>query len=305
MGRAAEEAWNRLPANWRERAPLIAAGSCIHAASRRFSNREQSESTWFLRNETLLLTLRELVMQSFKPDDQIRLCVIGCSTGAEMYSILWALRSACPNLKILPIGIDISEAAVAKAKAARYTRQDSEILRGFLGSEPRPLPEETILGLFEICGDELTIKHWIREGAHFQVADARDPQLPQKLGLQDVVVANNFLIHMKPPLAKACLANVVRLVRPGGIFVCRGVDLDVRERAVREFGLIPVAAQIEEIHNSELDVDARHWWPWRYFGLEPLSKRRKNWIQRYASIFRLPPAAPCVESRRPAGASSS
>ena len=288
MRRAAEQGWERLPVKWRESAALIAAGSWVHRVSCRFSQREQSESTWFLRNEALLLTIRDLVMERFKRDEQIRLCVVGCSTGAEMYSILCVWRKACPNLNVVPIGIDISEPAVSKAEAARYTRGDSEIVRGFLRSEPKPLPEESIAELFETSGNELRVKDWIRRGANFQVADARDPELARKLGFQDVVVANNFLVHMKPPAATACLWNVIRLVRPGGILVCRGVDLDVRERAVRDFGLTPVILRIEEIHDSELNIDARRYWPWRYFGLEPLNKKRKDWMERYASIFRVP-----------------
>lgn len=269
---------------------MIAAGRMIHAVSCGLSNREQSESTWFLRNQPLLLTIRDVVTQDFNTDEEIRCCVAGCSTGAELYSILWALRKARPQLKIVPIGFDISETVVAKAQAARYARVGSEIMRGFLGSEPKPLSEETIAELFEANGNELRVKDWIRKGAKFEVADARDPELARKLGPQDVVVANNFLVHMKPPAATACLWNVIRLVRPGGILVCRGVDLNVRERAVREFGLAPVILRIEEIHDSEPDIDARRYWPWRYFGLEPLNKGRKDWVQRYASIFRVPKA---------------
>jgi hypothetical protein len=103
-----------------------------------------------------------------------------------------------------------------------------------------------------------------------------------------MVIANNFLVHMKQREATACLGNVIRLVRPNGFFVCRGVDLDIRERAVDRLNLRPIPIRIEQIHGADPDLDARRHWPWKYYGLEPLDKKRKNWVQRYACVFQAP-----------------
>ena len=53
------------------------------------------------------------------------------------------------------------------------------------------------------------------------------------------------------------MINLARLVRPGGLFVCRGVDLDVREKTIERLGFKPVTSYNEEIHNSEEKRDAR------------------------------------------------
>jgi hypothetical protein len=53
-------------------------------------------------------------------------------------------------------------------------------------------------------------------------------------------------------------------------------------------GLTPVATRIEEIHGADPDWDARKDWPWRYWALEPMNKKRRHWVERYAAIFRLP-----------------
>jgi SAM-dependent methyltransferase len=267
---------------------LLAAGSWIHKLALTFSGRSQSKSTWFLRNEPLLLTIRDLVAGGFISDLALRLCVVGCSTGNEIYSILWMIRKAQPNLKILPIGIDISESAIARARAGRYSLHDSEITAGPLHSRSKPvLSEESIRELFDKNGEQLKIKNWIAEGIRWEVGDARDPGIVEKLGVQDIVIANNFLVHMKQREATACLGNILRLVKPDGFFVCRGVDLDIREIAAERFRLRPVQMRIEEIHNADPDLDARRSWPWKYYGLEPLDKRRKNWVRRYASVFQV------------------
>ena len=105
------------------------------------------------------------------------------------------------------------------------------------------------------------------------------------------MIANNFLVHMNDKEATACMINLARLVRPGGLFVCRGVDLDVREKTIERLGFKPVTSYIEEIHNSEEKRDARKNWPWAYWSLEPLDKSKRNWSQGYSARFQAPPAS--------------
>jgi len=97
-----------------------------------------------------------------------------------------------------------------------------------------------------------------------------------------------LLIHMEKAEAVACTRNLLQLVRPGGMFVCRGIDLDVREEVAADFGLRPITSHLEEIHYADAALDAPSGWPWHYWGLEPLDKSRKNWLHRYAAIFQVP-----------------
>ena len=111
------------------------------------------------------------------------------------------------------------------------------------------------------------------------------------------MIANNFLIFMREHEATTCLRGIVQFVKPGGLLLCRGVDLDVRERVARQFRLQPIVLRIEELH--EINVRERRGWPWEYWGLEPLDKTRKDWARRYATIFQVPMfigRAGCYES---------
>jgi SAM-dependent methyltransferase len=90
---------------------------------------------------------------------------------------------------------------------------------------------------------------------------------------------------MEPAEAERCLRNIARLVRPGGYLVVSGIDLDVRSKVAKSLSWKPVTAAIEDIHNG--DRSLRLSWPWRYWGLEPLDRTRRDWEVRYASIFEL------------------
>jgi chemotaxis methyl-accepting protein methylase len=287
--------WQRLPSGLQERPSARYLNRLIHSLSRTFSSRKQSHvaptTTRFRRYPPLLLTITDLI-NSLPQGDTVRLCVMGCSTGAELYSVLWAVRKTRADLNFLAMGVDISASAMEKAKAGRYSISDKEL---------SGLPEKFWPELFDADQSILTIKPSLRGGVQWVVGDIRDDGLRARLGLQDIVIANNFLIFMKEREAANCLRNVVKCVRPGGLLLCRGVDLDVRERVARQFRLQPISLRIEELH--EINVRERRGWPWEYWGLEPLDKTRKDWVRRYATIFQVPrstdePNEPAVMSLR-------
>jgi chemotaxis methyl-accepting protein methylase len=276
LAKVGRTVWQHIPSGLQEWPPVRALGASIHVVVRRFSRRSQSHMTWFLRYPLMLQTIGEWVNDQ-KLGEPLRLCVAGCSTGAEMYSFLWAIRKARCDLKIQATGIDLAVAVIEKARAGRYQRNDPEM---------KGVSEESLSELFDLTQSGLRIKEPIAAGVEWIVADIRDARLRAQLGPQDIVVATNFLIHMREAEAAACLRDIVQLVRPGGLLVCRGIDLDVREHVARQFGLQPVSNRIEEIHNAELN-DLRNW-PWRYWATEALDKTRKDWARRYATIFQMP-----------------
>jgi hypothetical protein len=56
--------------------------------------------TFFFRNRPALELMRRLVNAKLD-DSTLRIAVLGCSIGAEAYSILWTVRSARLDLKVL------------------------------------------------------------------------------------------------------------------------------------------------------------------------------------------------------------
>jgi hypothetical protein len=100
-----------------------------------------------------------------------------------------------------------------------------------------------------------------------------------------MVVASNFLCHMARADAERCLSNIAQLVSPGGYLFVSGVDLDVRTKTAIGLGWEPVQDLIIEIHDGDRSVRAD--WPWEWWGLEPLNRRRSDWQTRYAAAFQI------------------
>lgn len=285
LGRS-QRVWRHLPDPVRDSRPARAYGSWSHALVRSSADREMYLGTLFLRNRPALELMRRLTADADR-DGPITIAVLGCSIGVEVYSIIWTLRAARPDLQFVIKAVDISPAVIEVAERGAYSAAASEMVNESIFAA---LTEAERTEIFDWHGDEATVKPWLREGIVWQVGDACDPDLVGDLGPQDLVVANNFLCHMAPVLAERGLRNLARLVRPGGHLFVTGVDLDVRTRVALELGWEPVVELRDEIHDGDRLVRAD--WPWRWWGLEPLDRRRPDWETRYSAAFRIRKPAP-------------
>jgi SAM-dependent methyltransferase len=276
-----EWAWNRLPSSLTKAHPIRFYGTLIHTLVKLRAVRKQYHGTYFVRNRAELELIRALSNQRPKGSTW-RITVLACSNGAEVYSILWTIRSERPDLKLIVHAIDISNDILEIAKKGVYSLKVHELVNSPIFER---LTEQEIEAIFDKEEGQFRIKSWIKEGINWQVADAGDPELVNRLGHQDIVVANRFLCHMTPLDADKCLRNVTHLVKPGGYLFVSGVDLEIRTKVALDLGWTPVPDLVEEIHNG--DASVRRDWPWKYWGLEPFNNKRHDWSVRYASVFRL------------------
>jgi SAM-dependent methyltransferase len=273
--------WNKLPASVTALSPIRSYGTFLHALVRMQGDRGQLFHTFFLRNRPALELIRRLVERG-TGTDTLRVAVLGCSAGAEVYSVAWIIRSARPDLKLIMHAVDISPQALELAKNGVYSTTASQ----FAGSDMFDrVTEAEIEELFDREGDAVTVKSWIKEGITWQVGDVGRSEIVSALGTQDIVVANNFLCHMDAPAAEKCLRNIAHLVGPRGYLFVSGIDLDIRTKVADELGWIPVQELLEEIHEGDPRMGVN--WPFNYSGLEPLNRRRRDWRVRYAAAFQL------------------
>ena len=273
--------WKRLPSKLRNTRLMRGYGTILHKLVLRRADRRQFIGTFFFRNRPQLELMRRLTGP--KPGGStLNIAILGCSIGAEIYSILSTLRAARPDLNVTACAVDNSAEVLNVAKEAVYTSQ----LCDFVGSSIFERMTDTEFGeMFESDGEVSRVKSWIREGISWQLGDAGDPGLVGVIGHQDMVVASNFLCHMQAAEAESCLRNMARLVKPGGHLIVTGIDLDIRAKVARELGWRPVLELIEDIHEG--DPTLRQDWPCEWWGLEPLSKDRPDWQMRYATAFSL------------------
>jgi len=273
--------WTSLPASVTALGPLRSYGNFLHTLVRLQSVRGQLPHTFFLRNRPALELLRRIVEKRPKADT-LKIAVLGCSAGAEAYSIAWKLRSARSDLKLILQAVDISERAIELAKSGVYSPAVSELMGTDMFDS---LTEGETKDLFDRSGDVLAVKSPIKEGIEWHVADVSKPEILDVVGLQDIVVANNFLCHMDVCVAEDCLRNIARVVGPDGYLFVSGIDLDIRTRVAEDLGWRPITELLEEIHYGDPRMTAG--WPWNYSALEPLNKKRSDWKVRYAAAFRL------------------
>jgi chemotaxis methyl-accepting protein methylase len=237
--------------------------------------------TLFLRNRPSLELMRRLIERRAR-GSTVRIAVLGCSIGVEVYSILWILRRDRPDLKIVVEAVDISPEVLEVARLGVYGPETFDMV----GSEVfERLSESELQEMFVWDGKQARVKPWLQEGITWEVADVSDQQTVRNLGEHDLVVASNFLCHMDDASAERCMRNFAQLIRPGGYVFVSGVDLDVRTRVARELSWEPVATLRAEIHDGDPLVRAD--WPWRWWGLEPLDLGRVDWEMRYASAFQV------------------
>ena len=299
--------WRRLPSSLKNRPVGRTYGRHLHALICRYARRGQSYGTFFLRNRPEMELMCRLVGQT-APGAKVAIAVLGCSKGAEVYSILWSIRRSRPDLKVALQAVDISEEIVDFAKEGTYslkgpaslkaldrlglTEEEKLILITCRDQGPnqslsifRCLDKSEMDAMFDKKGDQVKVKSWLKEGITWRLGDASAPQLIHELDPQDVVVANRFLCHMEPAAAERCLRNIAGLVKPGGYIFASGIDLDVRTRVAKEMDWKPVSDLIREIHEG--DSTLAMGWPLEWWGLEPFCEDYPDWRIRYASVFRV------------------
>ena len=274
--------WDLLPSSIKATRTVKRYGAYLHSLVQRYADRRQFYGTYFLRNRAEIELIRKLAGELPRGSD-LKLTVAGCSNGAEVYSIVWAIRRSRPDLNLIVEALEISGEILEVAKGALYGVGSNEFMDGVAIFER--LTDEEFHELFEVEHEEVKVKPWIREGISFRIADAADPSLLNVIGPQHMVVANRFLCHMTPADAKNCLCNLATLLEPNGYLFVSGVDLDVRTQVARDLGWIPVPDLMEEIHDG--DPSIRRDWPWKWWGLEPFDRSRADWDVRYASTFRV------------------
>ena len=120
----------------------------------------------------------------------MKIAVLGCSIGADVYSILFTIRSARPDIAVNLCAVDKSAEVLNLAKEAVYTAETSQLVGASIFER---VTDAEFQEIFEGDSNGARVRSWIREGINWQLGDAGDPDLVRALGPQDIVVANNFL----------------------------------------------------------------------------------------------------------------
>jgi len=243
-----------------------------------FDDRADKTFTRFMRARTQFEALTEAVVPAFAARDNrqpLRILVMGCSNGAEPYSIASVLMTRHKDLHFAIDAYDLSSAMIGQARSGRFTKD--EVITA------HPPPDDFLVTTFERNGDAFIVRPAIAQRVNFGVADIFDTATIERIGRADIVFAQNVLINFSRPLARKAFHNVCRLLKEQAVLFIDGMDIDLRRDLTRAARLVPLDYKIREIHDDARIVRGEAW-PWVYWGLEPFAERR-GWRERYATIF--------------------
>lgn len=267
--------WNRrlfdfAPGRW--------AGGYVYNWRRQRQQPAQSTTTKFFRNLQQLAAL-EGPLSDLTRAGRLPILVAGCSYGCEAFSLAGFLALRFPHLDWRIVAVDISRDALAGAERARYTADYG------LGSSDDELVRQLEARIFTTAGDAWEVVPDIRARVSFGYGDVLSDDFRQLKDF-DLVLGQNFMIHMNTTSAKIALASLVAAARPGGALFLGGMDLETKTEMVASHGLVPVDWNVAAIHDA--DEMRRSGWPWSYWSLEPISRGRRDYLTRYSTIFRKP-----------------
>jgi len=204
--------------------------------------------------------------------------VLGCSTGAEAFSISSYLHTHRQGIEFQVRGYDIVDEVIAKAKSGFFSTD--EVRSSTLADE------EFIRATFDEVDGGYMVKPEIARRTSFDRADLFDPEIADIIGQPDVLFVQNVLINFERKRQIQAFNRIMSLMKPGSYLFIDGMDLDLRSRLTRRYGLHPLDYHIEEIHKDAC-VNRGCGWPYVYWGLEPFSAGRRDHVRRYATIFTL------------------
>jgi chemotaxis protein methyltransferase CheR len=248
------------------------------AVTQSYADRADKTFTRFMRVPTQFEALTDAVVPGVfaqRTGEALRIVVMGCSSGAEPFSIASVLSRKYPGLDFVIDAYDLSDAMIAQAKSGRFLRE--HVITA------HPLSNDFMMSTFDSDGEAYIVKPALARRVSFGVANIFDSSVIERIGTADIVFAQNVLINFPRPQAREAFQQVTRLLKPRAVLFIDGMDIDLREELTRAAGLHPLDYKIREIHDDARIIrgDA---WPWVYWGLEPFTERR-NWRERYATIY--------------------
>ena len=166
--------------------------------------------TWFFRNRESYVYLCHYLKNEWFPKNKektLHVLSVPCSTGEEPYSIAMALKeSGIDRFKIHIEAVDISTAAVLKAKKARYGS------RSFRGDDLAFRDR-----FFDPEGNGYVLKESVRQMVEFSTDNLLRKGFVKKRDPYDVIFCRNLLIYLSPEAKKEALSVIRKLLTEEGV----------------------------------------------------------------------------------------
>ncbi len=166
--------------------------------------------TWFFRNQESYVYLCQYLKNEWVPENKdktLHVLSVPCSTGEEPYSIAMSLMdSGIDGIRIQIEAVDISTAAVLKAKTASY---GSRSFRGVdLAFRDR---------YFDMEGNAYVLKESVKQMVRFSTDNLLRKGFATERDPYDVIFCRNLLIYLSQEAKREALAVLKKLLTREGI----------------------------------------------------------------------------------------
>jgi chemotaxis protein methyltransferase CheR len=146
---------------------------------------------------------------------RLRIWSAACSTGQEAYSLAmilqdWSLRM--PGVQTEIIGTDISEKALAQARAGLFSHFEAQ----------RGLPINRLLRHFAKEGNNWRIEEKLRQAVAFRSLNLLQPF--RHLGTFDIIYCRNVMIYFNEATRRDLLARLAQCLAPDGYLLLGGAE---------------------------------------------------------------------------------
>jgi chemotaxis protein methyltransferase WspC len=165
--------------------------------------------SWMFRDPAAFDAAVEVVRERLarQPGHVVRILSLPCAGGEEPYSMAMALLDAGLPLQSCRIeGIDLSAAAIERARAARYTR--NAFRSADLGFRER---------YFTQAGNSYLLRDDVRHAVHFSQGNLMALDTPANAGRYDLVFCRNLLIYFDGASTARAIAALAAVLAPGGV----------------------------------------------------------------------------------------
>ena len=171
-----------------------------------------NNETFFFRDAQMFEQLRTGVLEQFRESRaasrRLSIWCAGCSTGQEAYSLAMMFAGSPSRWEGWTIDItatDVSDAALAKARAGYYTQ--FEIQRG--------LPVTSMLRFFEQVGHDWRVKRELSRYVRFR----RHNLLMAQTGRFDLILCRNVLLYFSPERRREAFDRLADSLAPDGLLM--------------------------------------------------------------------------------------
>jgi chemotaxis protein methyltransferase CheR len=165
-----------------------------------------NQESSFFRDAPVFDMIVDAVEAAEAEGRRARIWCAGCSTGQEPLSLAMMFAERGTTMPEI-VATDVSEAAIARARAGRYTQ--FEIQRG--------LPIRRMMRWFDAAGSDWVAKPELVKAVGFKRHNLVADRAPS--GPFDVVLCRNVLLYLATPTKLEVFDRIAASLNPGGMLV--------------------------------------------------------------------------------------